>query len=309
MNRLAERVRHVRAADGARLAITELGAGVGPAVVLVHGFAQNRFSFTLGELPDGFVTAGARVFVAELRGHGRSERPAAPWDLHAHLDVDLPAILTAVADWTGGPVHYQGHSLGGMLGYALLTKALPVRSLTTYCAPLVLGATRHAVRAAALLAPMAARGKRVPMQHFLRAVSGPLTKPGARFALRAAQRFTSLVNPDLGVPERLRETLARADPESPAVIRALAKMAVHRRPELCGIDLATAVAEASIPICVVVGTRDVFAPPASVAPILGRRQAGPRKLIQIPEGGHVDVPLGHHARHLAEDVWRFIESS
>lgn len=304
-----ERVHDVRTADGVRLAVTEVG-GDGPGVVLVHGFAQNRHAFSLGGLPHGFVRAGARVFLAELRGHGLSERPTRPWDLFTHLDFDLPAIVGFVAERTGGLVHYQGHSMGGMLGYAALDRGLPLASLVTYCAPVILGATRTAVRAAALLAPAASWGRTVPMHHFLRFVSRPLTKEraplGMRTGLSAVQRFTSLVNPSGGERDHLRGALAAADPESPRVIRQLARMAVHRRPELVGVDLVACVRRAPIPIALVVGTRDVFAPPESVRPLLGRGQAGPRRLVQIPDGGHVDVPLGHHAGRLAAELWAFV---
>lgn len=304
-----ERVSHVPATDGVRLALTELGQGSGPGILLVHGFAQNRRTFTFGRLPDGLLAGGARVFTGELRGHGGSERPAAPWDLADHFEKDLPALLAEVADRTGGPVHYQGHSMGGMLGYLLLGRH-PLASLTTYCAPMVLGATRPAVRAAAVFAgPLAGAMRRVPMDRFLRGVSGALTKDRARLPLRAVQRFTNLVNPSLGEPADMRAILAGADPESPAVAKTLAAMAVRRRPVLLGIDIVESLHAAELPVCVVVGTRDVFAPPESVAPIRRKWQAGPRRLIVIPDGSHVDVPVGRHAYRLGQDVWRFVASS
>jgi pimeloyl-ACP methyl ester carboxylesterase len=295
----------VQTRDGVRLALHEVG-GDGPGVLLVHGFAQNRHTFALGALPDAFVRCGARVFYGELRGHGRSQRPERPWDLADHLDEDLPALIRAVAERTGGPVHLGGHSMGGMLGYALLTRDVLLASLVTYCAPAILGATRTAVRAAALLAPVAARGRRVPMHHFLRLVSRPLTKDRAPPGLRGLQRFTSLVTPSAGERAALRGALASADPESPRVARQLARMAVRRRPELLGLDLVDCVRRSPLPVALVVGTHDVFAPPKSVRPLLGPGQAGPRRLVQIPGGSHVDVPLGHHAARLAEELWAFV---
>ena len=94
-----QRVRFAHTRDGERLAITELGAGTGPVFVLVHGFAQNRRSFTAGPLPAELLARGARVFAAELRGHGRNREglrgsPAALGEktLQAPLHYALPAI-------------------------------------------------------------------------------------------------------------------------------------------------------------------------------------------------------------------------
>jgi pimeloyl-ACP methyl ester carboxylesterase len=166
------------------------------------------------------------------------------------------------------------------------------------------------VRAAAFLfGPIAGATARVPMDHFLRAGAWPLTRPYPVPGLAFAQRFTSLVNPELGPPAELRAILAAADPESPDVARALAAMAVHRRPELCGVNLEQALHAATVPVCVVVGTKDVFAPEESVAAIRRVGQAGPRRLIVIPDGSHVDVPVGHHAYRLGQDVWRFLAAS
>ena len=54
---------------------TTLAKGaVGPCVILVHGFAQNRYSWTLSErsLSTYFAAAGFEVLNLELRGHGNS---------------------------------------------------------------------------------------------------------------------------------------------------------------------------------------------------------------------------------------------
>ncbi len=96
---LTEQVRFEHTEDGQRLAITEVDRGAGrvadgPAwpVLLVHGFAQNRLAFTRGPLPGVLLDLGLRVFVGELRGHGRSRGALAggtfkrhDWGLNTHL--------------------------------------------------------------------------------------------------------------------------------------------------------------------------------------------------------------------------------
>lgn len=324
---LFERVAFIHASDGVRLAVAELtlpegGPGHDPAApvfLLIHGFAQNRLAFCLGPLPLELLLRGARVFVAELRGHGRSRLrglgwPGPDWGVEAYLQRDLPAILAHLAAVTGAPrVHYVGHSLGGMLGYALSVRGAALASLTTFAAPVVLGTGRPLVRLAALVgAPLldaARRGGAVPMDALLGALSGPLCAPNARGPLLAVQRFTALANPALCEPEHLRACLAAAEPESPAVFRALAEMAARARPILAGIDLAEAVARAPLPIAAVVGARDVFAPRVTVAALEAPRPPAPRRVIELPDGTHVDLTLGHSLPRVAGELWSFLHAA
>ena len=91
-----------------------------PPLLLVHGFAQNRYTF---HHPDrslaAHLAAGGRdVFVVELRGHGRSREMGAPRPrgLREYLDLDLPAAAAEVRARTGAPrLTLVGHSLGGLL--------------------------------------------------------------------------------------------------------------------------------------------------------------------------------------------------
>jgi alpha-beta hydrolase superfamily lysophospholipase len=68
------------------------------------------------------------VYVVELRGHGRSARPAGGfrWTCDDYLQRDLPALLRAVcADARADAVHLVGHSMGGILAlsYAATVRA------------------------------------------------------------------------------------------------------------------------------------------------------------------------------------------
>jgi len=130
------------------------------------------------------------------------------------------------------------------------------------------------------------------MDLFLRALSGPLSDPGARGPLRWLQQVTRLANPAQASPAALAHILAHADPESPAVFEELARSAVLGQTKLAGIDLAAAVARWPHPVAAVVGGADIFAPGAAVAELEAPGQAGPRRVIEIEGGTHVDATMG-----------------
>lgn len=320
MRGLAERVRYVHAEDGHRLGITELvdphptGPGHLP-VLLVHGFAQNRLAFALGPLPRALLVRGCRVFLGELRGHGLS-RATDPrlrrheWGLEAHLQLDLPALIEHVLDETGAPrLHYMGHSMGGMLGYAALAFDPPLASLTGWAAPLLLGAGRPVVRVAAALIPplvRAGRPPRVPMDLFLGGLAPLLSDPDAGRLARAFQRYVGLSNPHRAAPADLEAILGAADPESSLVFHQLARLAGDPRPVLAGVDMIQAVRAWPGRLAAVVGAADIFAGPKSVAPLAEPGHIGLRQVFVVEEGAHVDVTMGHHVEDTTAALWSFL---
>jgi alpha-beta hydrolase superfamily lysophospholipase len=128
----------VVARDGVRLALHRLRyPGGGPAVLMLHGLSANRFAFHCPgrSFADWLAQRGFDCYVAELRGAGESERPAAGWDLDDHLHQDLPALIDAVLATSGQEqLHWLGHSMGGMLlyCYATLHPEAPIRSGLTF---------------------------------------------------------------------------------------------------------------------------------------------------------------------------------
>jgi pimeloyl-ACP methyl ester carboxylesterase len=315
---LPEMLRLVEADDGQRLALTEValpgraprpGA---PAFLLLHGFAQNRKGFSLGPMPGALLERGARVFLGELRGHGDSRvEDGHVWNLRTHLELDCPALLRGVRRQAGvDAVHLIGHSMGGLLGCALLDRPAPLASLTAVASPVLLGASRPLVRLASLalgpLAAVAPRTHRVPMHHLLGALARPLSTPGARGPLWLLQRLTRLANPDAAPPDSLRTLLASADPESPAVMEELARNAVLLRPRIAGVDLVQALLRSPLPVAAVVGSEDIFAPRAAIEPFERKGQAGPRKVVEIPGGTHVDAVMGHHVPATLDQLWDFL---
>ena len=88
-----------------------------PALVLIHGFAQNRFSWdTKIRSMSGWLAAqGWDVWNLELRGHGRSRRRGGAV---ATTFADYPDDLLRLADAMPNQAFWVGHSLGASVAYA-----------------------------------------------------------------------------------------------------------------------------------------------------------------------------------------------
>jgi pimeloyl-ACP methyl ester carboxylesterase len=106
-------------ANGVRHHVQRLGAGAGrtarPAtVVFVHGLVMDNLS-------SWYFTAAARaaqhadVILYDLRGHGKSERPACGYRIEDFV-ADLQALLDELA--VDRPVDLVGNSFGGLLALA-----------------------------------------------------------------------------------------------------------------------------------------------------------------------------------------------
>lgn len=96
----------------------------GPRVVLVHGFAQNRYTWhsSRRSFSAWLAAAGFDVWNFELRGHGLSRGQAHSERFSDYVD-DAARVSRAV-----GPAFWIGHSLGGAVSYAAATQA-PTRGV------------------------------------------------------------------------------------------------------------------------------------------------------------------------------------
>jgi len=71
------------------------------------------------------------------------------------------------------------------------------------------------------------------------------------------------------------------------------------------VDLVAAVKASPLPLAAVVGTQDIFAPRAAVAPFEGDDHAGPRRILELEGGTHVDATMGHHVPETIAELWEF----
>ena len=93
--------------------LTPVGAHRGTAV-LIHGMTSDSMASWFFTLAQPLAESGLRVLLYDLRGHGRSTRPASGYRLDDFVD-DLEALL---AHWgVTEPVHLFGNSFGGTVAF------------------------------------------------------------------------------------------------------------------------------------------------------------------------------------------------
>jgi pimeloyl-ACP methyl ester carboxylesterase len=97
--------------NGIRLHVQRLGNGGRETVVFLHGLVMDNLSswyFTVANT----VALTADVVLFDLRGHGKSHRPASGYTV-ADFVADIDGLIAALA--IGRPVHLVGNSFGGLL--------------------------------------------------------------------------------------------------------------------------------------------------------------------------------------------------
>ena len=121
----------VQTPDGTRLAVHHRRPAarrfVEP-VLLCHGLAANHVNFDFDpphSLAHVFAAAGFEVFSVDFRGAGASRAPRIwqqfLYDADDLIDQDGPALLAHALERTGAPRAFLvGHSLGALVGYAVL---------------------------------------------------------------------------------------------------------------------------------------------------------------------------------------------
>lgn len=109
----------ITTSDGTRLHAEVHGPDGAPTVVLVHGWTCSTLFWTL-QIQD-LVAAGLRVVAYDLRGHGRSDRPASGDYATERFGEDLAAVLEHVLG-DGERAVVAGHSLGAMTIVALASE-------------------------------------------------------------------------------------------------------------------------------------------------------------------------------------------
>ncbi|MFI1452700.1 alpha/beta fold hydrolase [Streptomyces roseus] len=107
----------------------------GPVVVFLHGLVVDNLSSFYCPLAVPVARAGHEAVLYDLRGHGRTERPATGYDSRTAVR-DLIALLGAL-ELGHRPVHLVGNSYGGTLAlHAALARPDLVAGLTLLEPPL-----------------------------------------------------------------------------------------------------------------------------------------------------------------------------
>src|SRR6266536_4294082 len=104
----------------------------GPAVVLLHGFPQNRSMWT-GVTP-ALHAAGLRTVAPDQRGYSPEVRPS---DVDAYRVAELAGDVLSIMDSHGiGWAHLVGHDWGAIVGWWLAARhPARVRAYTAVSIP------------------------------------------------------------------------------------------------------------------------------------------------------------------------------
>ncbi|MCA8924635.1 MAG: alpha/beta fold hydrolase [Planctomycetes bacterium] len=302
----ADEVHTIHTPDGWRLALSRYRAQearLAHPVLLVPGLACNRVAYDLDperSLARWLAARGVDAWVVELRGHGLSQRPRwgatqrYGYSFDTHATLDLPAAIEGVLARTGAPaLHALGHSLGGMLLYAALSRGeARLRSAIT-----VASALDHSEAPSDFHALLGA----APLVELL-----PATPIGA--ALRMAAPFGGRLPSN-----RLEEFNLWPPNVEPEFARRLHASAFHPVSTPVLVQLATAfepgglrhadgstrylppLGRASTPVLAFAGTRDRQCSPQAADTTLRAVGSRRRRLETLEDYGHFDLLIGKHA--------------
>ncbi len=284
------------------------------AVMLVHGFAQNRYTWHTSKRSfSGYLAHhGWDVFNVDLRGHGRSilfdgKRPQA---VDEYVQEDLPACAEEVERLSGHQkVVLIGHSMGGLISYSAGATALRerVRAIVTLGSPYGFG--KGSV-------PMQVLAAAIQTARVTGILDGEITLPlkwlGKHLRKRRAMwdsRFfptpvrawrAGSVEDDV-LEEYLR--LAWEHTHLSIAFDILAggdRVALHSRDGR--LDYGAAFEALRTPLLVIAGDSDDLAPPASCRAAYDRSRS-PDKHFRVFPAGHVDIVIG---RETAKTIWPLI---
>lgn len=282
----------------ARLAPSADGPARGAPVVCVHGVCCNArlFDFQADRsFGRTLAAAGFDVYMVDLRGAGRSGRPARwRYGFYDYVDKDMPAVLAAVRARTGARrVLWVGHSMGGLIGFEHLAAAAEgadeLAGLAAIGSPLNLGAARADLRFLARFMPLV----RVlsPVIHV-----GWLTRALSPWAGRLrGYPETLFANPRHTPPGVLRhfmvevlENVSRRVLDELAT-RLLRDRSTHGRP----MDVVRrALSQSDVPTLVIAGADDRIAPveACDIAPL---RAGRPHETVILSRATGAPVDFGH----------------
>lgn len=284
----------------------EVAAPCRGAVLLIHGFGQNRYTWHTSRrsFSNYLAAEGFDVFNLDLRGRGRSRRFGALTDtiIDDYIREDVPAAVRTVLRVSGKEQAFLvGHSMGGIIGYAVAGSTMrdEVAGVVTFGAPYRFGLGS---RFLAIAGPLLYGARLTGI--FDRNPPIPIRSLGRHMSKRRWLWDNPLIwmpfrpwHPRSMEPEILAENLSAAF-EHTRVAVALGLVGLGSESALKShdgmADYGLAFELADKPLLVIAGTRDALAPPASVRPVYDRSRSSDKTFREFPVG-HIDMLLGRTA--------------
>ncbi|GAB2845998.1 alpha/beta hydrolase [Actinocorallia aurea] len=277
----------------------------GPPVLLVPPPVPGAaWAFDLrrgGSLAAHLVATGRRVHLLDLAPADTAERPSGP---AAWIGEALPDAVRRISRDAGGqPVQLVGWSLGGLLAVlaAAADPTLPLASLATIAAPV--DRTAVPVGADLITHVSGSRGalpgavQRIAPEPLLRGYE--MCDLDARLT-RPMKMLMHLDDADFLAQAEAREAFAaRVSAADPAAAQAAARF-FHRGDLASGAVLVggrrVALSDVRVPVLVLAGRDDAFAPLAAVHPLTRLLIGSPEVRFATAPGSHLGVLTGRAAR-------------
>lgn len=277
------------------------------AVIVCHGFVQNRLAFQchrrsmLAHLRE----LGLVVYVLELRG--RQEGGPSAAGLADYIELDAAAVVRAVRAQHSS-VAWIGHSMGGLVGALLHADAADsLDALVTIGTPLLPGparfhskrALRAVVRAARLVHDTGLQFAGPRWGAGLHALRLPLDHPRIPALLRI---WAPRTLDEVSLTEALTGSFAH---DSWAVLADLLELVVTNGTRAGSIDVSARLSQLRRPLFVVAGDADDLAPPSGARPLFERAGSIDKEYLEVgtrqgARAGHIDLLIGEAAPRL---VW------
>ncbi len=282
------------------------------ALLLTHGFGQNRYAWHLSRrsFVNHLAADGFDVFNLDLRGHGRSRvldaRGCAVIDEYIHHDI--PRALDAALALSGGARAFiVGHSLGGLVAYAAAAALRDrLRGVVTVGSPYVFGrGNRVLLEVARIGAALTGLGSGVafPMRLVQRLFHAQRKLWNARsLPIPIRAWHPGSIEEDL-LEEYIRIAFDRATFGEMAHIAASGTRGRFASADGT-LDYARTWEETDVPTLIVAGTRDLLAPEDSVRPAYERSRAKDKTFHAFPLG-HADLLIGRDAPRM---TWPTVSS-
>lgn len=282
------------------------------AVLLVHGFGQNRYTWHSSKrsFSNYLASHGYDVFNIDLRGRGRSKRFGAIDDtgLDDYIREDVPAAIRAAIRVSGHKqVFLIGHSMGGLISYCVAGSIMreEVAGVISIGSPYRFGAGNIYLR---LGAPI------LYALHFTGLFDNDPPVPFRFLSAEMRKRIWLWDNPYIPLPVRawkprgierdiLKENLKASFEHSRFGI-AMGIMATERALKSHDglLDYGVAFELNQKPLLVITGSDDQLAPPESGRPVYDRSRSPDKTYREFPMG-HIDLVIGRQA---PSTVWPVI---